>query len=116
VTLRARWVTLRARWVTLRARWVTLRARWVTLRALGAMQIIPSRQFVLNCGGHIAGACAGGSATGLYQFIKEVRHPASPPRRLVSGPSAHRTPAPTRACAGGVHPLRVVPVVRGVLD
>ena len=40
--------------------------------ALGT-DIIPSRQFVLNCGGQVAGQCSGGSATGLYQFIKEVR-------------------------------------------
>lgn len=34
--------------------------------------IIPSRQFVLNCGGEVAGSCHGGSASGLYQFIKSA--------------------------------------------
>jgi cathepsin X len=42
--------------------------------------IIPSRQFVLNCGSQVAGACAGGSATGLYQFIKQVRTTEWPAR------------------------------------
>jgi cathepsin X len=31
-----------------------------------------SIQFILNCGGEIAGSCQGGSATGAFQFIKEV--------------------------------------------
>ena len=31
-----------------------------------------SIQFILNCGGEIAGSCRGGSATGAFQFIKEV--------------------------------------------
>ena len=30
-----------------------------------------SIQFVLNCGGAIAGSCYGGMHTGAYQFIKE---------------------------------------------
>ncbi len=31
-----------------------------------------SVQFLLNCGGEVAGSCNGGSATGAFQFIKEV--------------------------------------------
>lgn len=30
-----------------------------------------SIQFVLNCGGEVAGSCDGGSVTGAYQFIQE---------------------------------------------
>ncbi|KAL7526823.1 hypothetical protein ACHAWF_001925 [Thalassiosira exigua] len=30
-----------------------------------------SIQFILNCGGEVAGSCHGGSHTGAYQFIKE---------------------------------------------
>jgi len=41
-------------------------------RGAAGSDIIPSRQFVLNCGGDVAGLCSGGSATGLYQFIKEA--------------------------------------------
>lgn len=31
-----------------------------------------SIQFLLNCGGDIAGSCRGGSATGAYEFIKSI--------------------------------------------
>jgi len=31
-----------------------------------------SIQFVLNCGGEIAGSCHGGSHTGVYQFVEET--------------------------------------------
>jgi len=31
-----------------------------------------SVQFILNCGGHIAGSCHGGSASGAYHFIKKA--------------------------------------------
>mmetsp|Transcript_31343 Transcript_31343/g.43480 ORF Transcript_31343/g.43480 Transcript_31343/m.43480 type:complete len:359 (+) Transcript_31343:81-1157(+) len=31
-----------------------------------------SIQYILNCGTEIAGSCNGGSATGAYQFVKEV--------------------------------------------
>lgn len=31
-----------------------------------------SVQFILNCGSEIAGSCLGGSATGAFQFIKEI--------------------------------------------
>jgi cathepsin X len=30
-----------------------------------------SIQYVLNCGANVAGSCHGGSATGVYQFLKE---------------------------------------------
>mmetsp|Transcript_40935 Transcript_40935/g.92141 ORF Transcript_40935/g.92141 Transcript_40935/m.92141 type:complete len:334 (+) Transcript_40935:138-1139(+) len=29
-------------------------------------------QFILNCGGHVAGSCHGGSATGTFEFIKST--------------------------------------------
>eukprot|EP00959_Pyramimonas_sp_CCMP1952_P205704 4301746-Pyramimonas_sp.AAC.1 len=41
-------------------------------RGNNGADIIPSRQFVLNCGTKIAGSCHGGSATGLFEFIKSV--------------------------------------------
>jgi len=31
-----------------------------------------SIQFILNCGGDVAGSCYGGSASGTYEFIKQV--------------------------------------------
>lgn len=31
-----------------------------------------SIQFILNCGGEVAGSCYGGSASGTYEFIKQV--------------------------------------------
>eukprot|EP00979_Chaetoceros_neogracilis_P015230 scaffold5530_cov283-Chaetoceros_neogracile.AAC.22 len=31
-----------------------------------------SIQFILNCGGEVAGSCHGGSASGAFEFIKEV--------------------------------------------
>jgi cathepsin X len=34
--------------------------------------ILLSVQFVLNCGGHIAGSCHGGSASGTYEFIHKM--------------------------------------------
>uniref|UniRef100_A0A7R9SWC0 Peptidase C1A papain C-terminal domain-containing protein n=1 Tax=Polyblepharides amylifera TaxID=1486889 RepID=A0A7R9SWC0_9CHLO len=43
----------------------------IARKGMGA-DIIPSRQFVLNCGNDVAGSCHGGSATGLYEFIKQV--------------------------------------------
>jgi len=33
-----------------------------------------SIQFVLNCGGNVAGSCYGGSHTGTYEFIKQAGH------------------------------------------
>ncbi len=30
-----------------------------------------SIQYILNCGGNVAGSCHGGSHTGVYQFLKE---------------------------------------------
>lgn len=30
-----------------------------------------SIQYILNCGGDVAGSCHGGSATGLYEFVKK---------------------------------------------
>eukprot|EP00551_Chaetoceros_affinis_P010005 CAMPEP_0203669658 /NCGR_PEP_ID=MMETSP0090-20130426/5958_1 /ASSEMBLY_ACC=CAM_ASM_001088 /TAXON_ID=426623 /ORGANISM="Chaetoceros affinis, Strain CCMP159" /LENGTH=318 /DNA_ID=CAMNT_0050534385 /DNA_START=188 /DNA_END=1141 /DNA_ORIENTATION=+ len=31
-----------------------------------------SIQFILNCGGEVAGSCKGGSSTGAFQFIKDI--------------------------------------------
>ena len=33
-----------------------------------------SIQFILNCGGEVAGSCHGGSATGTYELIKQIGH------------------------------------------
>jgi len=41
-------------------------------RGANGADIIPSRQFVLNCGTAVAGSCHGGSATGLYEFLKQA--------------------------------------------
>ena len=40
-------------------------------RNCAAEDINLSIQFVLNCGGDVAGSCHGGSVTGAYQFIHE---------------------------------------------
>ncbi len=36
----------------------------------GGDQINLSVQYILNCGGSVAGSCHGGSATGVYEFIQ----------------------------------------------
>jgi cathepsin X len=40
-------------------------------RDCGGDDINLSVQFVLNCGGEVAGSCNGGTHTGTYQFIRE---------------------------------------------
>jgi len=37
-----------------------------------AVDVNLSIQFILNCGGDVAGSCYGGSASGTYEFIKQV--------------------------------------------
>jgi len=46
-----------------------------------------SIQYILNCGGNVAGSCHGGSHTGVYQFLKE------------NGPAPYLTCQPYLACS-----------------
>lgn len=47
------------------------RIKWAK-RELGGDEINLSIQFILNCGGEVAGSCYGGSASGTYEFVKQT--------------------------------------------
>jgi len=41
-------------------------------REAAGVDVALSIQYILNCGGDVAGSCHGGSASGLYEFVKRI--------------------------------------------
>jgi len=44
----------------------------IARKGMTGPDITLSIQYILNCGTEVAGSCYGGSATGVYEFIKQV--------------------------------------------